>query len=105
MVESSAVLPGGSSSDFSAISATDIMQEEVIWAGPDDTVKQALAKMQQQISGEITGKRRGLSDQLPLFNIRRLVQNAISVDQNGHFDQAHAGDGHILIPRNTLSRV
>jgi len=34
-----------------AICAKDVMQKEVVWAEPDDSVEQALAKMQQTDSG------------------------------------------------------
>jgi CBS domain-containing protein len=66
MAQSPAILPGESSrptivdsTAFRAsgglwsICAEDIMQTQVIWAGPDETVQQALAKMQQGNTGYI----------------------------------------------------
>jgi CBS-domain-containing membrane protein len=46
MTQSPAVLPGEQSSSPSEIYAKDIMQKDVIWASPDDSVQQTLAKMQ-----------------------------------------------------------
>ena len=66
MTQSSAVLPGESaqlivsesaahhaSGGFLSICAKDIMQGRVVWASPDETVQQALAKMQQHETGYI----------------------------------------------------
>ncbi|MHC4158179.1 MAG: CBS domain-containing protein [Planctomycetota bacterium] len=67
MKQSAAVLPGektftpptaekqalNSTDAFLAILAKDIMQENIIWAGPDESVQQALTKMQQHNSGYI----------------------------------------------------
>lgn len=67
MKQSTALLPGektfppptakkqvlNSTDAFLAILAKDIMQEEVIWASPDETVQQALTKMQQHNAGYI----------------------------------------------------
>lgn len=47
MAKSSANLPGEQSLKFLTTSAKDIMQNEVLWGKPDDTVQQTLAKMQQ----------------------------------------------------------
>ncbi|MHC4425099.1 MAG: CBS domain-containing protein [Planctomycetota bacterium] len=64
MAQSPAVLPGESGQPTTAknaalsntsellwICAKDIMQKQVIWASPDETVQQALAKMQQHDAG------------------------------------------------------
>jgi len=66
MAQSPAVLPGESnrptiadsaalctSGGLWSIYAEDIMHSQVIWAGPDETVQQALAKMQQRDAGYI----------------------------------------------------
>jgi len=68
MTQSSAVLPGESGkptmgtpqggnpahiSDPSAICAKDVMQKDVAWAGPEESVQQALTKMQQHDSSYI----------------------------------------------------
>ena len=53
MTQSPAELPGEHTPTFLTISAKDIMQKEVIWANPDDTVQQALTKMQQHDVGYI----------------------------------------------------
>jgi CBS domain-containing protein len=72
MAQSPAILPGESSRPAMAdspafcasgglwsICAEDIMQTQVIWAGPDETVQQALAKMQQGNAGYIMVGRDG----------------------------------------------
>ncbi|HEW78380.1 MAG TPA: CBS domain-containing protein [Phycisphaerales bacterium] len=64
IARSPAVLPGepvcpataenpapGNTSVSLAICAKDIMQKDVVWAGPDDSVQQALTKMQQADAG------------------------------------------------------
>ncbi|OHB63738.1 MAG: hypothetical protein A2168_05175 [Planctomycetes bacterium RBG_13_50_24] len=66
MAQSSAVLPGESgrstvakdaafsgTGDLFKIRANDIMQNKVTWASPDDSLQQALAKMQQTDAGYI----------------------------------------------------
>jgi CBS domain-containing protein len=65
MAKSSAVLPGESSPSAMAeklalgskallgVCANDIMQKDVIWANPDDSVQQALTKIQQHNAGYI----------------------------------------------------
>lgn len=40
-------------SQFLSMCAKDFMQNQVLWAGPDETVQQALAKMQQHDTGYI----------------------------------------------------
>jgi CBS domain-containing protein len=47
MTQSSAVLPGESAHISLATSAKDIMQKDVVWGSPDDSVQHALTKMQQ----------------------------------------------------------
>ncbi len=54
MAQSPAVLPGESCKSTmthisvpSTICAKDVMQKDVVWAGPDESVQQALTKMQQ----------------------------------------------------------
>jgi CBS domain-containing protein len=47
MTQSSAVLPGESAHISLATSAKDIMQKDVVWCSPDDSVQHALTKMQQ----------------------------------------------------------
>ena len=59
MAQSAASLPGQThmpqpqeyAGGLSAICANDIMQKETVWANPDDTVQQALDKMQQSQTG------------------------------------------------------
>ena len=51
MAESPAVLPGESTDIFLAICAKDIMEKNIIWGNPDDSVQQVLAKMQQADAG------------------------------------------------------
>ena len=62
MTQSPAVLPGQSTTaekttpditELFEICANDIMQNQITWAGPDDTLQQAFAKMQQTDSGYI----------------------------------------------------
>jgi CBS domain-containing protein len=66
MTQSSAVLPGEStqpiisesvahhaSGGLLSMCAKDIMQGRVVWASPDETIQQALAKMQQHETGYI----------------------------------------------------
>ncbi len=61
MTQSPAVLPGESGkptakihiSVSSAVCAKEIMQKEVVWANSEESVQQALTKMQQQDSGYI----------------------------------------------------
>lgn len=47
MAQSSAGLPGGTSSVSLTMAAKDIMQKKVLWGNADDSVQQALTKMQQ----------------------------------------------------------
>ncbi len=47
MAQSSADLPGGADLISSAMCAKDIMQKEVLWGNADDSIQQALTKMQQ----------------------------------------------------------
>jgi CBS domain-containing protein len=72
MAKSAAVLPGefvpsamaetpGSKDTLLTVCAKDIMQKEVVWAKPDDTVQQALSMMQQHNTGYIMVGR----DQVP----------------------------------------
>ncbi len=51
MTQSAAVLPGESADISLAMCAKDIMQKEVVWGAGDDSIEQALAKMQQANSG------------------------------------------------------
>lgn len=51
MVQSPAGLPGESSSISLAMCAKDIMQKDVLWGNADDSVQQALTKMQQGDAG------------------------------------------------------
>ncbi len=51
MTQSRAVLPGESAHVSSAISAEDIMQKDVVWGNPDDSVQQAITKMQEHDAG------------------------------------------------------
>jgi len=51
MTQSSAVLPGESSEESLAMSAAEIMQKEVVWGSPDDSVQQTLTKMQRHNVG------------------------------------------------------
>ncbi len=48
-----------SESELLSVCAKDIMQDQVVWASPDDTVQQALAKMQQHDAGYIVVGRDG----------------------------------------------
>ena len=70
ITQSPAVLPGqsamakkeipGVTSDLFEIRANDIMQNKVTWASPDDSLQQALAKMQQTDAGYIIIGRNGV---------------------------------------------
>lgn len=51
MAQSSANLPGEQSLPDLKICAKDIMQKEVVWGSPDDSIQQTLAKMQQYDAG------------------------------------------------------
>ncbi len=51
MVNSFASLPGQEVGPFLNLCAKDVMQTSVAWASPDDSVQQALAKMQETDSG------------------------------------------------------
>ena len=51
MTQSSAGLPGERSLTALALCAKDIMQKEVVWGSPDDSVQQTFAKMQQHETG------------------------------------------------------
>ncbi|MHC4595668.1 MAG: CBS domain-containing protein [Planctomycetota bacterium] len=53
MAQSPAVLPGEHSPTALALCAKDIMQKELVWGSPDDSVQQAFAKMQQHDVGYI----------------------------------------------------
>ncbi len=64
MAKSAAVLPGGSAPSATAekpgckdallaVCAKDVMQKDVVWGSPDDSVQQALSKMQQHNTGYI----------------------------------------------------
>jgi len=47
MTQSAAVLPGEAGYISSAVSARDIMEKDIVWGSPDDSVQHALAEMQQ----------------------------------------------------------
>lgn len=51
MVNSSANLPGGNNTIPLSVCARDVMQTDVLWVSSDDSVQQALTKMQQSRSG------------------------------------------------------
>lgn len=51
MVNSAANLPGGNNTISLSVCARDVMQTEVLWVSPEDSVQQAMAKMQQSFSG------------------------------------------------------
>ena len=51
MVHSPASLPGQLSSSFLNTPAQEIMQKGIIWGNPDDSVQQAMAKMQEADTG------------------------------------------------------
>ena len=51
MAQSSAVPPGEQSLTTLALCAKDIMQKEVVWGSPNDSVQQTFAKMQQYDTG------------------------------------------------------
>jgi CBS domain-containing protein len=53
MTRSAAVLPGESAHISLAASAKDIMQKDVVWGSPDDSVGQTLTKMQQHDTGYV----------------------------------------------------
>ena len=53
MAQSPADLPGRLTHVSSSICAKDIMEEEVIWGSPDDSVEQILARMQQADVGYV----------------------------------------------------
>ena len=51
MIESGAELPGKRSGVILTTSAEDIMDKDVVWASPDDSIEQAVMKMQQHDTG------------------------------------------------------
>lgn len=56
ITRSQAVLPGQNTTPtgfMAAIKASDIMRTDVLWAGPDETVEQLVAKMQQSDCGYV----------------------------------------------------
>ena len=53
MTQSSAVLPGELAQQSFAMSAEEVMQKEVVWGTPDDSVQQTLTKMQHHDVGYI----------------------------------------------------
>lgn len=61
MAQSSADLPGQHNPVFLALSAKDIMQTQLVWATPDDSVQQTLASMHKADTGYILIG----SDQIP----------------------------------------
>jgi len=69
MAQSPAVLPGESvplagTGELFALCAGDIMQDDVTWADPEESVQQALAKMQQNDTGYILIGREGVLEGL-----------------------------------------
>ena len=53
IVQSSANLPGEHMAISTKLCAEDVMQKQVIWVDPEDTVQQAMTKMQQADAGYI----------------------------------------------------
>lgn len=69
MAQSPAVLPGefiplAGTGELFALCAGDIMQDDVTWADPEESVQQALAKMQQNDTGYILIGREGVLEGL-----------------------------------------
>jgi CBS domain-containing protein len=62
MTQSSVVMPGGTCLASLAICAKDIMQKEVLWGSTDDSVQQALTKMQQADVGYMMIGKDGLPE-------------------------------------------
>ncbi len=60
MAQSSADLPGRFNHVSSSICAKDIMEEDVVWGSPDDSVEQILARMQQADVGYVMIGRDGV---------------------------------------------
>jgi CBS domain-containing protein len=67
MTSSPAILPGqrvdtavGVAKALSAISVQDVMRRDVVWAGPEQTVEQAFAKMQQNIINYVLVGQKGI---------------------------------------------
>ncbi len=53
MTQSPAVLPGEHTHTTSELDIQKIMQKELVWVSPDDSVQQAFAKMQQNTAGYV----------------------------------------------------
>ena len=54
----------GALNELLAVPVAQIMEPDVVWAGPDDTVQDVLAKMQQQNSGYVLIGRNGVLEGL-----------------------------------------
>jgi len=76
MTESPAGLPGDISAISLAISAKDIMQKEVVWGSSDDSVQQALTKMQQANVGYMLV---GMDGQLEGIVSKSDITGAVSI--------------------------
>jgi len=62
MTKSPADLPGEGTTVSLAVCAQDIMQQEVVWANPEDSVEQAIAKMQQHDVGYMLAGSDGIAE-------------------------------------------
>ena len=51
MLQSPVVLSGEVTAISSTVCAKDVMEKNIVWGGPDDSVQQTLTKMQQNDSG------------------------------------------------------
>jgi CBS-domain-containing membrane protein len=60
MAQSPAVLPGEHSRKTSELCTKNIMQKELVWGSPDDSVQQTFAKMQQHDAGYVMVGRNGV---------------------------------------------
>jgi len=64
MTESSAELPGEVSSQFLKVTAGEIMEKDVVWGEGDDSVEEALSRMQQGDAGYMMIGREGVLEGL-----------------------------------------
>ncbi|MCH8120572.1 MAG: CBS domain-containing protein [Planctomycetes bacterium] len=100
MTQSPAVLPGESGkptakihiSVSSAVCAKEIMQKEVVWANSEESVQQALTKMQQQDSGYIMigkdGTLEGIVSKSDITGAASIYMRPIFAKWHGPLDDA-----------------
>ncbi|MFZ2145702.1 MAG: CBS domain-containing protein [Sedimentisphaerales bacterium] len=99
MTQSPAILPGESGKSSTAhisvpstVCAKDVMQKDVVWAGPDESVQQALTKMQQNDSGYIMigqdGKLEGIVSKSDITGATSIYLRPIFAKWHGPSDDA-----------------